>query len=506
MSGDLPLEVSLGQARQDREALCVDQLLVVVDQFEELITLTPEKDRLPFLSRLLAATGTESKITVLLTLRADYYGLAIGLDRGLCDGIQRGLVNVGAMTRDERRAAIEGPARRVGLEFEPGLVDRLLDDVGDKPGNLPLLEFALKELWERREVRRLTNAAYEALGRVAAAIGRRADAVFAGLTGEQQAAAPRLFGRLVHVTAAGEEGADTRQRIRLGDLDEASRAAVEPFVAGRLLVTARDPCPSTAEAKPDDGPAPAALDDPTTVEVVHEALIRRWERLRGWLKEDRAFLFWRQRLGFQITEWESFGRDKGALLRGTLLKEACRFARSRRDDLNDREREFLARSESQSRRRLLRIGVITILVILGVIYKRESDLFEAIQTAEVGDVPRLVKQLTPYRIWANRWLYRSLRESKEDSQKHLNSSLALLPIDDSQVASLEKHLCAASVSELPVLRNALEPYKSTLTPTLWPVLDSAKPGDSKLLPVATPWPSTTRRTPAGPKSAARCPR
>ena len=103
MSGDLPLEVSLGQARQDREALCVDQLLVVVDQFEELITLTPEKDRLPFLSRLLAATGTESKITVLLTLRADYYGLAIGLDRGLCDGIQRGLVNVGAMTRDERR-------------------------------------------------------------------------------------------------------------------------------------------------------------------------------------------------------------------------------------------------------------------------------------------------------------------------------------------------------------------------------------------------------------------
>ena len=289
----------------------------------------------------------------------------------------------------------------------------------------------------------------------------------------------------MHVTAAGEEGADTRQRIRLGDLDEASRAAVEPFVAGRLLVTARDPCPSTAEAKPDDGPAPAALDDPTTVEVVHEALIRRWERLRGWLKEDRAFLFWRQRLGFQITEWESFGRDKGALLRGTLLKEACRFARSRRDDLNDREREFLARSESQSRRRLLRIGVITILVILGVIYKRESDLFEAIQTAEVGDVPRLVKQLTPYRIWANRWLYRSLRESKEDSQKHLNSSLALLPIDDSQVASLEKHLCAASVSELPVLRNALEPYKSTLTPTLWPVLDSAKPGDSKLLPVAS---------------------
>ena len=345
-SGDVPLELSLGRAR---EALRVDRLLVVVDQFEELITLTPKDDRLPFLSRLLAATGAESKITVLLTLRADYYS-AIYLDPRLSDGVQRGLVNVGAMTRDERRSAIEGPARRVGLEFEPGLVDRLLDDVGDEPGNLPLLEFALTELWERREGRRLTNAAYEALGRVAGAIGRRADAVFAGLTGEQQAAAPRLFGRLVRVTAAGEEGADTRQRVRLGDLDEASRSAVQPFVAGRLLVTARDPGTSTAEANPDDGPAPAALDDPTTVEVVHEGLIRRWERLRGWVKEDRAFLLWRQRLEFQIAEWEHSGRDAGTLLRGALLKEAHRFARSRCDDLNKLERDFLVCSESHSHR------------------------------------------------------------------------------------------------------------------------------------------------------------
>ena len=179
------------------------------------------------------------------------------------------------MTRDERREAIEGPARRVGLEFEPGLVERLLDDVGDEPGNLPLLEFALTELWERREVRRLTNAAYEALGRVAGAIGRRAEAVFVKLTEEQQAAAKRLFGQLVRVTDVDEEGRDTRQRVRLGDLDEASRSAVEPFVAGRLLVTARATGPSAAEANPDDGPAPSAHDDPTTVEVAHEALIRR---------------------------------------------------------------------------------------------------------------------------------------------------------------------------------------------------------------------------------------
>ena len=242
-------------------------------------------------------------------------------------------------------AAITGPARRVGLEFESSLVERLLEDVGDEPGNLPLLEFALTELWERRAARRLTNAAYEALGRVAGAIGRRAEAVFEKLTEEQQAAAKRLFGRLVRVTDIDEEGRDTRQRVRLSDLDETSRSAVEPFVAGRLLVTARASGPSVAEANQDNGPAPSASDDPTTVEVAHEALIRKWDRLQGWVKEDRTFLLWRQRLGFQIAEWERSGRDVGMLLRGALLKEAEDF-KSRWDELNDRERDFLTWTET----------------------------------------------------------------------------------------------------------------------------------------------------------------
>ena len=345
-SGDVPLELSLGRAR---EALRVDRLLVVVDQFEELLTKTPSEELLPFLSRLLAAPGAGSEITILLTLRADYFGQAIGLDRGLCDGIQRGLVTVGAMTREERRAAIADPARRVGLEFEPGLIERLLDDVGDEPGDLPLLAFVLMELWERREGRLLTNVAYEALGRVAGAIGRRAEAVFEELTEEQKTAAMRLFGRLVHVTDSDGEGRDTRERVRLGDLDEASRSAIEPFVAGRLLVTARDPGPSVAKPNPDDGSASPPPDDPTTVEVAHEALVRKWDRLQGWVKEDRAFLLWRQRLGFQIAEWERSDRDAGMLLRGALLKEAEGF-NSRLGDLNKCERDFLFLTWTQKER------------------------------------------------------------------------------------------------------------------------------------------------------------
>jgi formylglycine-generating enzyme required for sulfatase activity len=485
-TGDVPLDWSLGRAR---EALRVDRLLVVVDQFEELVTLTPKDDRQPFLARLLAATGAESKITVLLTVRADYYGLAIGLDPELSDGVQRGLVNVPAMRRDELLQAVTGPARRVGLEFEPGLVNRLLDDVGDEPGNLPLLEFALTELWERREGRRLTNAAYEAIGRVAGAIGRRADAVFNGLTDEQKAAAKRLFGRLVRVTEVDEEGRDTRQRVRLGDLNEAFRSAVEPFVAGRLLVTARDPGPSVAEPNPDEAPAAAAPDDPTTVEVAHEALIRRWEKLRDWVKEDRAFLLWRQRLGFYIAEWRRSGRDAGTLLRGALLREARRFARFRRDDLNESEREFLARSEPRSPRRLIEIAVITILAVLGIYafyrYQRASALFKSIQTAEIGEVQGFVEQLAPYRGWADPWFRRSLEGPKQDSKAHLRSSLALLPVDAGQVDFLFKCLLTASPTDVPVIRYFLKQHQASLTPKLWSVLERCKPGDVNVLPTAS---------------------
>jgi Novel STAND NTPase 1 len=183
--GELPLDFTLNRVG---DTLQVDRLLLIVDQFEELFTETPDADRRDFVTKLLAADP--ARVTVLLTLRADFYGRALELGL-LGELMQRGIINVGAMTREERREAIEHPARLVGLDFDDGLVgldfddglvERILDVVADEPGNLPLLEFALTELWERRDGRRLTHAAYDELGRVAGAIGRRADSVFDGLT------------------------------------------------------------------------------------------------------------------------------------------------------------------------------------------------------------------------------------------------------------------------------------------------------------------------------------
>lgn len=309
-----------------------DRLLVVVDQFEELFTLTPANLRRPFVDALLEASKTE-RVAVVLTLRADFYGQAIGLSRELSDLMQRGLVNLGPMTRGELQRSIEQPARQVGLKFEDGLAERILDHVEGQPGSLPLLEFALTELWLGREGGLLTNGRYKQVGGVEGAISKRADEQLAQLPPDEQAALLRFMTRLVRVSAADEEGTDTRQRVALGDLDAATRASVELFVRARLLVKGRD------EATHEE-----------TVEVAHEALIRKWSRLREQLNKDREFLLWRQLLGQRFDEWERTRRDQGSLLRGATLAEARRHLKERRGDLNPSEREYIAASERNERR------------------------------------------------------------------------------------------------------------------------------------------------------------
>ncbi len=354
----------------------------------------------------------------------------------------------------------------------------------------------MTELWERRDGRRLTHAAYEALGGVAGAIGRRADTVFAMLPPDQQAATPRLFGRLVCIAAAGEEGADTRQRIRLGGLDAAAHSAVEPFVKGRLLVADRvEPSADQPIPGADSAPTP---DDPTTVEVAHEALIRTWERLKTWIKDDRAFLLWRQRLDFLMTEWEHSGRDSGALLRGAPLTEARHFARTRRDDLNDRERDFLARSESISRRSRYGLAAVAavLLIATGVIgyflydaqrRRREQAALrlaeargrvEALASAEVRAVPDILRQLgEDRRLVRDRLavLAASSDTEPEGRRRRLHAALALLPDEPVRRRDelFDRLLQAdARPEELNVIRQALRDHShaAALTPQLWALL------------------------------------
>jgi WD40 repeat protein len=300
-----------------------DRLLLVVDQWEELYALADnDRSRQRFVEELLEAT-VGRLLTVVVTLRGDFYGRLLE-DRALADRLQDAVVNLGPMKREELRQAIESPARQVGLTFEPGLVHRILDDVGEEPGNLPLLEFVLTSLWEQRQRGMLLHDAYEAMGEVQGAMAHRADQVFGKLPSDQQKVVHRV---LVQLVRPGEGTEPTRRRATFAEVGEAARLVVQQLADARLTVTGRDE--ATGEQ---------------TVEVAHEALIRNWGRLRGWLDEDKEFLLWWQRLRAHLDEWERTQREKAALLHGALLTEAEHWRGERAYDLGPSEQDFIEQS------------------------------------------------------------------------------------------------------------------------------------------------------------------
>ena len=186
------------------------------------------------------------------------------------------------LTADELIEAITAPAERAGLSLEPGLAEAIIRDLGDQPGTLPLLQYTLTELFERRVGNALTLGAYQTSGGVRGALASRADALYSALDKEGRLAARRLFLRLItlgDVTGDGLPAPDTRRRVLRSELEtiqtsEVLGRVINTFGRHRLLTFDRDPVTR--------GP---------TVEVAHEALIREWSRLRTWLDEDREFLF-----------------------------------------------------------------------------------------------------------------------------------------------------------------------------------------------------------------------
>jgi WD40 repeat protein len=289
-----------------------NRLLLVIDQWEELYTQNENAGaQAIFLQQLLDAT-IEGPLTVVITMRGDFYGRALE-DRAFAERLQDAVVNLGPMHRTELSEAIIGPAEEVGLSFEAGLVETILNDVGSEPGNLPLLEFLLQELWRSRDrSNRMGHEPYREIGGVKGAIAKRADAELAKLSTEQQAIARRV---MVSLVAPGEGREDTRARGFIPKGDDAVRRIIQRFSDARLLVTGRE------ERSKGQSRAIVAVD---TVEVSHEALIREWQTLREWVDEDRELLRTVQRVRRAKEEWEQEqeGKSSRLLQAGRPLEEA----------------------------------------------------------------------------------------------------------------------------------------------------------------------------------------
>ncbi|UNU23620.1 WD40 repeat domain-containing protein [Microcoleus vaginatus] len=309
------------------------RVLLIADQFEELYTLcADQKTRHSFLDILLASfpvSPSQSQFSRVLvaTMRVDFLGNALSYPK-FGEVLRNPDVKIRSMNREELSQVIVKPAEKLGVAFQDGLVKRILDDVEDQPGNLPLLEFALTELWNKRTGKQLTHKIYEEIGQVEGALARHADEKYRNLTDEEKEKVRRIFIQLVR---PGEGVEDTRRIAMKAELGEQSWSLVKQLADARLVVTSRN---ATSQE---------------TVEVVHEALIRNWGELREWMNRDRVFRAWQERLRAAKGQWEATNRDSGSLLRGAALAEAEEQLKQRPEDLID-EQEFIEQSIQEGNR------------------------------------------------------------------------------------------------------------------------------------------------------------
>ncbi|MFJ9244019.1 hypothetical protein [Streptomyces sp. NPDC101776] len=328
--------------------------LIVVDQFEEVFTLCRDRDeRDAFIAQLTAATtAPTSRTRVVLGVRADFYGHCVQ-DPRLVEAMRDAQLAVGPMSSQELREAVTRPAGLVGCTVTGPLLAAVVADATGQPGALPLVSHAMVETWRRRSGNRLTLDGYLAAGGIQHALARTAETAYRALSPVRQDLARSLFLRL---TALGDATEDTRRRITPDELDPGPDTAfVLESLARQRLVTL----------------------DERYVEITHEAIIRCWPRLRGWLTEDRERLLLHRQLTDATADWEAHGRDPHALWRGARLSAALDLASAAGGQLTSRERSFLdASGDAQAgelaaaRRRTVRlrqlVTLLTVLVITAV--------------------------------------------------------------------------------------------------------------------------------------------
>ncbi|AXU17375.1 hypothetical protein CRV15_33455 (plasmid) [Streptomyces clavuligerus] len=337
---------------------------LIVDQFEEVFTLCHDPvERELFLSALLTAAaddgadgtdqgggGGNGGCRVVLGVRADFYTHCTRHPE-LVEALRESQVMLGPMTADELRRAITEPALRTGCTVDEALLAALVADTAGQSGVLPLLSHALRETWLRRDGTTLSLEGFRAAGGIDGALAQTAESFWSALPPARQELTRNLLLRMV---APGEGTEDTKRRVRRTELDADPDTAdvLELLVRTRLLTLGDD-----------------------SAEIAHEALIRSWPRLHGWLGTHRDGLRVHRQLTEATAAWEALGRDPGALYRGTRLSLARDWARSSPGALSVRERAFLdaavgaeEREQAAARRRTRRLRqLVTLLAVLVVV-------------------------------------------------------------------------------------------------------------------------------------------
>ncbi len=321
-------------------------LILFVDQMEELVTVGDPVEVAAFDAALARITEGAAGVRLITTVRSDFLSRLVALPR-LGQELARLLYFVRPLPVERIRDVITGPAAATNVTFESeAMITALVDATAQAgSGGLPLLSFALAELWEARDRDRgmITQATLDTMGGVAGALARHADTVIAGMVAGDRAHARRVLLRLV--TSVGTRVRRTEAEL---SVSENTKAAVAGLVKGRLLVVHDG----------EDGP---------TYELAHEVLVRGWGTLRDWLDADAEERARRERLSEACAEWKRLGRRGDATWRGTQLAEGLALDPA---NLTAIERDFIAASVRATRRRLwLRRGlIIGVLILVACVY------------------------------------------------------------------------------------------------------------------------------------------
>jgi len=315
------------------------EMVVLIDQFEEVFTLVQDEDaRIQFLQLLHTAVNeARSRVWVVITLRADFYDRPLQYpDFG--ELVRSRMETVLPLSADGLERAIARPAEQVGVTFEPGLVASIVAEVNYQAGALPLLQYALTELFERREGRKLTQADYQEIGGAGGALAKRAEEVYQEFADEGKEAIRQMFLRLVTL---GEGVSDTRRRVGRSVLlgvaadSEVMDEVIDTFAAYRLLSLDNDPGTRSP-----------------TVEVAHEAILKEWERLRNWINDSREEIRMQQQLAHSAEEWLDAGQDVSYLASGLRLEQFEKWAQATSQALSPTERAYLESSLDERARQV----------------------------------------------------------------------------------------------------------------------------------------------------------
>ncbi|HEX8203329.1 MAG TPA: hypothetical protein VF590_22830, partial [Isosphaeraceae bacterium] len=461
-------------------------VVLIVDQFEEVFTLctdTAEADALiaNLVALLHSGPGGTPRHRVVLTMRDDYVVHVLRY-KDLHPLFDAGTVTVKPLKREELREAIERPAEQVGLVFEKGVVEALIEDTYDQRGALPLLQFTLLELWKRRRFNTVTMEAYRDLGGSRKALGTVADRVYEDLkTDEKKEAARRIFLRIVRPTSEGLEV--TSRRIPRRDLfppSEDHRRTAEVLAA---LVAAR-------LIRATGGPR----EEDRQVEVAHEALVRNWTQLGDWLSRQRVAILKRQHLEQLVADWVRRGR-RAALLDADQLRDAEAWIKTEAVALGPIPElpALVAASRSALRWRRIATGagagfvLVLLVTVLGWFgwfqYDQVRRIIPRALVREVEHLQRARPDAVQLRVLLAAEAFRRLPEAEAgEARRALLENLALLPapagrIDDLGAAPLTLAIsrngtCLAIVTE----DRRLRVYRIPEGERPRPILDEPLPG------------------------------